>query len=228
VRGFLVSVGAAALGLLALLAVFWGRARAFLRRERGPAAPPPPRSAGDVRRDARRERIAEVRREREGAVEREAEGARQRILDKFGKPNCFALVAIAAGLSLHSSPAIAAEASPKALEGPMGAYDASACATLERKCWTTEDGKPEVRCERPAFARALLGCVDLWEAERLCAESLTSSRDLYSVDLEAWTAELGRLEQERNAMRLQGWVWLALGVVGWGAATGFLIWGAAK
>ena len=123
---------------------------------------------------------------------------------------------------------LATEPLPKAPEAPLGAYDASACATLERKCWTTEDGKPEVRCERPAFARALLGCVDLWEAERLCAESLTSSRDLYSVDLEAWTAELGRLEQERNAMRLQGWVWLALGVVGWGAATGFLIWGMAK
>ena len=84
-RGFLVSVGAAALGLLALLAVFWGRARAFLRRERGPAAPPPPRSAGDVRRDARRERIEAIKRAREETVKCEADKARERIRDKFGK-----------------------------------------------------------------------------------------------------------------------------------------------
>jgi len=88
VRGFLVSVGAAALGLLALLAVFWGRARAFLRRERGPAAPPPPppRSAGDVRRDARRERIAAIKREREETIKCRAERARKEIEQKFGRP----------------------------------------------------------------------------------------------------------------------------------------------
>jgi len=119
-------------------------------------------------------------------------------------------------------------AAPGVSKAAPGAFEASSCYTLQTKCRVTEDGKADVLCERPAFAAALLSCVDLWEAERLCAESLTSSRDLYSVDLEAWTAELGRLEQERNAMRLQGWVWLALGVVGWGAATGFLIWGAAK
>lgn len=85
-RGFLVSVGAAALGLLALLAVFWGRARAFLRRERGPAAPPPPRSAGDVRRDARRERIAAIKREREETIKCRAERARKEIEQKFGRP----------------------------------------------------------------------------------------------------------------------------------------------
>ena len=119
-------------------------------------------------------------------------------------------------------------AAPGVSKAAPGAFEASSCYTLQTKCRVTEDGKADVLCERPAFAAALLSCVDLWEAEGVCAENLSASRDLYSVDLEAWTAELARLEQERSRARLQGWVWGIVGVIGWGVAAGLFIWGAAK
>lgn len=139
-----------------------------------------------------------------------------------------ASVAAALGLLVLSSWVAAAEALPPTPEVPPQAYERSPCATLETRCWTSEDGKPEVRCDRPEFARALLSCVDLWESERLCAEELGRTQELRSIDLEAWHAQIGALEQERSRARTQGVVWLVLGVVGWGVAAGLFVWGATK
>ena len=86
-KGFLLSVGALLVGLGALLVAFWSRARSILlrRSSTGLADSPLIRSAGDVRRDARRERIEAIKRAREETVKCEADKARERIRDKFGK-----------------------------------------------------------------------------------------------------------------------------------------------
>lgn len=127
---------------------------------------------------------------------------------------------------LPSARAVTPEVSPA--QKASGAFEESACFSLQTKCRVTEGAEPEVLCDRAAFAKALLSCVDLWEAEEVCAENLSASRDLYSIDLEAWTVKLGELEVERDRARLRGWVWLAIGLVGWGAATGLLVWGASR
>lgn len=138
-----------------------------------------------------------------------------------------ALGASVLGLTCLSLPSAWADA-PAVSPAPVGAFEESACFRLQTQCRVTEGAEPEVLCDRAAFAKALLSCVDLWETENLCAENLSASRDLYSLDLEAWTVKLGELELERDRARLRGWVWLAIGLVGWGAATGLLVWGFAK
>ena len=87
-KGFLLSVGALLVGLGALLVVFWNRARSILvrRSSTGLADSPLIRSAGDVRRDARRERIVAIKREREETIKCRAERARKEIEQKFGRP----------------------------------------------------------------------------------------------------------------------------------------------
>ena len=87
-KGFLLSVGALLVGLGALLVAFWSRARSILlrRSSTGLADSPLIRSAGDVRRDARRERIVAIKREREETIKCRAERARKEIEQKFGRP----------------------------------------------------------------------------------------------------------------------------------------------
>lgn len=104
-----------------------------------------------------------------------------------------------------------------------GAYDRSVCAELERICTTEADAEGAVSCTRPLFARALLSCVDLWEAEAVCVERLGSEKELRSVDLDSYYSQLERLDGERQEMRNRAWIWGVLGVIGWGVAAGFLV-----
>lgn len=102
-------------------------------------------------------------------------------------------------------------------------YDKSVCAELERICTTEADAEGAVSCTRPLFARALLSCVDLWEAEAVCVERLGSEKELRSVDLDSYYSQLERLDGERQEMRNRAWIWGVLGVIGWGVAAGFLV-----
>lgn len=102
-------------------------------------------------------------------------------------------------------------------------YDKTVCSELERICTTEEDGPGTVRCRRPEFARALLGCVDLWESEQVCLDRLGATEGLRSVDLDSYYSQLERLDSERQEMRRRAWIWGVLGVIGWGVAAGFLV-----
>jgi hypothetical protein len=122
----------------------------------------------------------------------------------------------------------ATEVSPGAKGERLGDYERSICAELERIC-TTEDKEPgSVHCDRPAFARSLLGCVDLWQSDSLCSEQLASTRSMQSVDLEGYLGQLDRAAQELGDARRRTWVWAVVGVVGWGLAVSLLVGMAAK
>lgn len=126
-------------------------------------------------------------------------------------------LAALAGFLTVSSPLAAGEVSPEASDELQEHYDRSGCAEIDRACRVLEGGS--VQCDRPAFVRGMLSCVDLWEAERLCAEGLASTQALQSVDLAGLEAELELAEQARERARRREVWYLVLGLAGWVAAT---------
>lgn len=85
-KGFLLSIGALLVGLLALLAVFWRRATTFFQRKDDTPiiASASNHEAAVARREARREKLDQIKREREETIKCEATKARDRIKGKFG------------------------------------------------------------------------------------------------------------------------------------------------
>jgi hypothetical protein len=126
------------------------------------------------------------------------------------------LTAIA--LCCMASAALAAETAPA--PSPSG-YDRSTCAQLERACVAAEGPDAPVSCERRAFVQGLLGCVDLWEAEAVCAERLGATADVRSIDAEFYQRRLELAQDESIALHNGLWAWRIAAFVGLGLALGF-------
>ena len=91
-------------------------------------------------------------------------------------------------------------------------YLKSACARIDFACY--QEGA-RVACDRKAFVEGLLGCVDLWEQERICASTLAASGEFHGVDLEELRGQLDQAERDREWESKKGTWYLVLGVVGW-------------